>query len=173
MPDNTDADLWVSWERYHQLVEHLCIQVHESGWQFDQVLCLARGGLRVGDVMSRIFDVPLGILSTSSYREEGGTQQGELDISRHITITRGELGGKVLIVDDLVDSGITLKKVKTHLDLSFKAVTEVKTAVIWYKACSAIQPDYYVEHLLKNPWIHQPFEDYDTLRPWDLKNRAR
>jgi hypothetical protein len=32
-------------------------------------------------------------------------------------------------------------------------------------------PDYYVQHLADNPWIHQPFEVYDTLRPDKLKKR--
>ncbi len=81
------------------------MKVHRSGWQFDQILCLARGGVRVGDVLSRIFDVPLGILATSSYREAAGTKQGALDIAQFITITRGTLAGRVLLVDDMVDTG--------------------------------------------------------------------
>ncbi len=44
-----------------------------------------------------------------------------------------------------------------------------KTAVLWWKACSTAKPDYYVEYLADNPWIHQPFEVYDTLRPEGLK----
>ena len=72
-PPSTDKDLWVSWDEYHRLIERLALKVYESGWKFDQVLCLARGGVRPGDVFSRIFDVPLAILSTSSYREEAGT----------------------------------------------------------------------------------------------------
>ena len=85
LPDSTDKHLWVSWESYNRSIEQLALKVHESGWQFDQVLCLARGGLRPGDVFSRIFDVPLAILSTSSYRAEAGTVQGDLDISKHIS----------------------------------------------------------------------------------------
>ena len=88
-PASTDTDLWVSWEDYNRLIERLALQVYESGWKFDVILCLARGGVRVGDVLSRIFDVPLGILATSSYREAAGTRQGNLDIARFITITRG------------------------------------------------------------------------------------
>lgn len=168
MPESTDKDLWVSWDDYHRAIEQLALMVYESGWKFDQVLCLARGGLRPGDVFSRIFDVPLAVLSTSSYREEAGTTQGELDIAKHITMTRGALGGRVLLLDDLVDSGVTLQKVQQHLQQNFPAVTDVKTAVIWYKACSAIKPDFHVEYLTTNPWIHQPFEDYDTLRPNQL-----
>ncbi|CAL61450.1 Putative nucleotide phosphoribosyltransferase [Herminiimonas arsenicoxydans] len=168
MPESSDKDLWVTWEEYHHAIERLALLVHESGWKFDQVLCLARGGLRPGDVFSRIFDVPLAILSASSYREGAGTMQGTLDIASHITIISGSLGGKVLLLDDLVDSGVTLAEVQRHLAEQFPAVTEVKSAVIWYKACSSTKPDFYLDYLPHNPWIHQPFEEYDGLRPHQL-----
>jgi len=164
----TDKDLWVSWDDYHNAIAGLARIVHDSGWQFDQVLCLARGGLRPGDLFSRIFDVPLAILSTSSYREDAGTVQGALDIARHVTMTKGTLAGKVLLIDDLVDSGVTLDKVRRHLQDNFPAVTEVRSAVIWCKACSAVRPDYFLEYLPTNPWIHQPFEEFDGLRPHQL-----
>jgi hypoxanthine phosphoribosyltransferase len=167
-PRSTDKDLWVSWDQYHRLIERLALSVYESGWKFDQVLCLARGGVRPGDVFSRIFDVPLAILSTSSYREEGGTKQSDLDIAKYMTMTKGPLSGRVLLVDDLADSGVTLQKVSAHLKENFKDVTEVKSAVIWVKGTSAYRPDYYLEDLPHNPWIHQPFEDYDGLRPHQL-----
>ena len=65
--------LYVSYDDYHGLIEKLALQIHKSGWQFDTILCLARGGLRPGDILSRIFDKPLAIMSTSSYRAEAGT----------------------------------------------------------------------------------------------------
>ena len=68
VPPSTDADLWLGYDDYYRLIERLSLQIHESGWTFDQILCLARGGMRVGDVVSRIFDLPLAILATSSYR---------------------------------------------------------------------------------------------------------
>jgi hypoxanthine phosphoribosyltransferase len=168
MPETGEKNLRVSWGEYHHAIERLALLVHASGWKFDQILCLARGGLRPGDIFSRIFDVPLAILSTSSYREEAGTAQGELNIAGHITMTGGSLGGKILLIDDLVDSGLTLQKVQRHLSEQFPAVTEVKSAVIWYKACSSVKPDFYLTHLPDNPWIHQPFEEYDGLRPHQL-----
>ena len=73
--------LYVSWDEYHMLIERLALKVSSSGWAFDQILCLARGGMRPGDVLSRVFDKPLGIMSTSSYRAEAGTIQGRLDIA--------------------------------------------------------------------------------------------
>jgi hypoxanthine phosphoribosyltransferase len=176
-PQSNEKHLWVSWDEYHRLIERLALKVHESGWKFDMVLCLARGGVRPGDVFSRIFDVPLAILSTSSYREEAGTVRGDLDIAKYMTMTKGPLSGKILLVDDLADSGVTLIKVMKHLKDNFEGVTDVKSAVIWTKGSSAFKPDYQMEELPHNPWIHQPFEDYDGLRPhqlaaWSKKGEA-
>jgi hypothetical protein len=165
--------LRVTWDDYHRAIEELAVRVHDSGWRFDQVLALARGGLRVGDVFSRVFDVPLAILSTSSYRKEAGTERGALDIARHITMPVGSLAGKVLLIDDLVDSGITLGNVQQHLMKNFPQVTEVKSAVIWYKACSTVRPDFYLRYLPDNPWVHQPFEVYDGLSVEELKERLK
>ena len=97
--------LYVSYDEYHNLIEKLALKVHQSGWEFDTILCLARGGLRPGDILSRIFSKPLAIMSTSSYRAEAGTVQGA---SRHSSFhhnAKGRDRGKVLLVDDLADSG--------------------------------------------------------------------
>jgi len=166
-------DLHVGWDEYRRMIEQLALQVYESGYRFDSILCLARGGLRVGDVISRIYDMPLAILATSSYREASGTRQGRLDIAEFITMTGGGLHGKLLLVDDLVDSGVTLTRVIEHLKRRFPALTEVRTAVLWYKAASTFKPDYYVQYLPTSPWIHQPFEEYDSLRPHQLAARLR
>ena len=104
-------DLYVDWDEYHRQIERLSLAIHESGWHFDSLLCLARGGLRVGDVISRIYDMPLAILAASSYREAAGKSQGVLDIGEYITMTHRELSGHLLLVDDLVDSGDR----KTHV----------------------------------------------------------
>jgi len=164
------SDLYVSWSEYYQKIEHLAAKVHESQWEFNQIVCLARGGLRIGDILSRIFDQPLAILSTSSYRGSGGkTAQGTIVFSRDLTMTTANLGSHILLVDDLVDSGVSLKKTLTWLDRKYGFyVEEIRSAVLWYKACSTIAPNYYVEYLPDNPWIHQPFELYEKMNPADL-----
>src|SRR5476649_1049646 len=112
-PQSNEKHLWVSWDEYHRLIERLALKVYESGWKFDQVLCLARGGVRPGDVFSRIFDVPLAIQSNSYYREEAGTVRGDLDIAKYMTMTKGPLAGRILLVDDLSDSGVTLESARS------------------------------------------------------------
>ncbi|MGN1056236.1 MAG: phosphoribosyltransferase [Comamonas sp.] len=163
--------LYVSYDEYHGLIEKLALKIHQSGWEFDTILCLARGGLRPGDILSRIFDKPLAIMSTSSYRAEAGKVQGHLDIGRFIATPKGEIAGRVLLVDDLADTGVTLNAVVKRLKENYAPITELRTAVIWTKGVSAFQSDYSVEELPTNPWIHQPFEGYDSLTPEKLMEK--
>src|SRR5512137_3086139 len=119
--------LHVTWDQYNTLVERLALGVHESGYDFDQIICIARGGMRVGDVLSRIYEKPLAILSTHSYAAEGGTVRGELVIAEHMTMTSPRLGDAVLLVDDMVDSGHTLAAVHRALPRRFPHITDVRT----------------------------------------------
>jgi hypothetical protein len=67
-------------------------------------------------------------------------------------------------VDDLADSGRTLRKcVKwlEHYEGFF--IEDLRTATLWTKGLSTFTPDYYVEFLPNDPWIHQPFEKYETM----------
>ena len=173
-------DLYVSWDEYHHKIEQLALKIYQSAWKFNQIVCLAKGGLRVGDVLARLYDVPLAILSTASYRGGGDDRDDERSVKDHrgtlvfsddLTKTTQHLGSHILLVDDLVDSGITLQKTIPWLDRKYGFyIEEVRSAVLWYKSCSIIKPDYYVDYLDHNPWIHQPFEKYETMKPGDLKS---
>jgi hypoxanthine phosphoribosyltransferase len=162
------TDLRVSWDEYNRLVERLAVQIDQAGWHFDAIVCLARGGLRVGDALSRLFRRPLGVLFTSSYRENAGTTQSGLMIADHMSSAQPLPGPNWLLADDLVDSGATLTEVVPALLARYDQVREIRSAVIWRKGQSVAVPEFYVEHLPDNPWIHQPFEAYDRLRPSDL-----
>ncbi|MCM0593645.1 MAG: phosphoribosyltransferase [Gloeotrichia echinulata IR180] len=162
-------DLYVSWSDYHQKIEQLAAHIYQSGWEFNQIVCLARGGLRIGDILSRIYNQPLAILATSSYSGPGKQERSSLTFSRHLTMTTEKLGSHILLVDDLVDSGITLEETIPWLQQnSDSLIAEIRTGVIWYKACSVFEPNYYVDYLSDNPWIHQPFEHYEHMNPAEL-----
>ncbi len=166
-------DLHVGWDEYYRLIEELALDIEASGWSFDAIVCLARGGLRVGDVLSRVFQRPLGVLFASSYREDAGMRQGSLQVAEHLSSAAPLPGPRWLLVDDLVDSGITLLEIPALLMRRHPQVRELRTAVIWQKAASVAVPDYCARRLASNPWIHQPFETYDRLRPADIETRCR
>ena len=163
------ADLYISWSEYHKKIEQLAIQIHQSGWECDHIVCLAKGGLRVGDILCRIFDKPLAVLSASSYASFSGDNnhptRNKIKFSQHLSAIEPNLSGNILLVDDLVDSGISLQEsIKWLQNYCYGLeIREIKTAVIWYKSCSVAKPDYYVDYLPHNPWIHQPFEYYEKV----------
>ena len=168
------SDLYISWDEYNKKIEQLAIQVYQDGWKFNQVVCIAKGGLRVGDVFSRLFNVPLAILSVESYNgksNEVKDQQGQFTFSRDLAKTTPNLGSCVLLVDDLADSGKTLIKSLKWLELyyGFYLEDKIRTAVLWQKASSSFKPDYCMDYLEDSPWIHMPFEKYEITNIEDFK----
>mgnify|MGYP006313119627 CR=1 FL=1 len=162
----------ISWSEYHQKIEILAAKIYQSGWDFNQIICIAKGGLRVGDLLCRIYNKPLAILFAASYGGEGNRIRGKITFSKHLAMTGDRLGNKVLLVDDLVDSGTSLQESLNLLKIDHNSeIDEIRTAVIWYKSCSQIQPDYFVDFLPDNPWIHQPFEIYEQTTPSELAER--
>ncbi|MDA1283899.1 MAG: phosphoribosyltransferase family protein [Proteobacteria bacterium] len=158
------SDIFISNEEYNSKIEQLAIKIHNDGWDFNQIICIAKGGLRVGDVLARIFDVPLAILSVESYKgEEVKNKRGSITFSRDLAKTTPNIGSKAILVDDLADSGVTLHKSKKWLEhfYGFYFDEPMRTAVLFYKEVSTFQPDYYVDRYKDSPWIHMPFERYE------------
>ena len=147
---------------YEKLIEQLAVKV--AGYSFDHILCLARGGLPIGDAFSRIFKKPLSILSTSAYKNQ---KRDELNIGQYITGT-DKLKGNLLIVDDMVDSGHTMVNVVQTIQEQFPEVKSIKVGVLWYKEQSYFEPDFYIDFIKGNPWIIQPFEHWDQVDINDL-----
>jgi uncharacterized protein len=161
------TDLSVTWSEYHHKIENLAVNIYRSNWQFDHIVCLAKGGLRVGDILCRLYNKPLAVLSTASYGGNNNQQRGVIKFSKHLS-TIEPIGDRILLVDDLVDSGVSLAESITWIETHYPDVTEIRTAVIWYKSTSIKTPDYYVEYLPNNPWIHQPFEVYEQVEISEL-----
>ena len=162
------TDLYVTWSEYHHKIENLAVKIHNSNWHFDHIVCLAKGGLRVGDILCRLYDKPLAVMSTASYRGENNRERGEIEFSQHLSTIK-PLGDRILLVDDLVDSGVSLTESLSWLNNKYSHISDIRTAVIWYKSSSIAIPDYYIDYLPDNPWIHQPFEKYEQT---DLKKLA-
>ena len=166
--DNTAGELVVSWEHYHRLIEHLALQLHQAAADFDQIVALSRGGLRVGDLLSRLFDRPLVVMAASSYSGDGDRIQGQLKLGHQLAHTCDQLGPRLLLVDDLVDSGTTLVEASAWLNNEVRP-TQLLTGVLWLKRGSLFQPDFWAMELTENPWIVQPFERSELLQPGELE----
>ena len=163
--------LIIDWKEYNLIVEKLAIKIHESGFQPTMLIGIMRGGAPIIDVLSRVFKLKCAYLAVESYSGKGTEdQQGELVFSREMSSTVQNMGGRLLLCDDLSDTGVTLQKSINwlHNYPSIKNIEEIKTAVLWKKKDSTFEPDYCAERLDGNPWIVQPFEHYEEVRIEDL-----
>ncbi len=163
------SDIYINWQEYHQKIEQLALKIYESKWEFNHLICIAKGGLRIGDILARIYQKPLAIMIAKSYIGKGNQTQSTLEIAPNLASLNNKIDGKILLVDDLVDSGITLQDSINWLQKKYPEITEIRSGVIWYKKCSKYSPDYYIEYLEKKSWIHQPFEKYEGMNPQKLK----
>ncbi len=163
--------LIVSWDDYNKTVEKLAIMVHDSGYKPSLLVGIMRGGAPIIDVLSRVFKLKCAYLAVESYSGKGiEDQQGKLIFSREMSSTVQNMGGRLLLCDDLSDTGITLQKSKNWLYnyAPIKNIEDIKTAVLWKKKDSSFEPDFCAVRLNSNPWIVQPFENYEEVRIIDL-----
>ena len=167
--------LIVSWEQYHQTVEKLAIQIEESKYKPDILVGIMRGAAPMIDVLSRIFKLKCAYLAVESYSGKGiEDEQGDIVFSREMSSIAPNMGGRILLCDDLSDTGITFNKsidwLKKYGPIKDK-IEEIKTATLWKKKKSTFEPDYCAVRLPDNPWIVQPFEHYEEIRIEDLKKK--
>tara|TARA_B100000131_G_scaffold307969_1_gene336788 strand:- start:631 stop:1155 length:525 start_codon:yes stop_codon:yes gene_type:complete len=169
--------LIVSWEQYHQTVEKLAIQIEESEYKPNILVGIMRGAAPMIDVLSRIFKLKCAYLAVESYSGKGiEDEQGDIVFSREMSSIAPNMGGRILLCDDLSDTGITFNKsidwLKKYEPIKNK-IEDIKTATLWKKKKSTFEPDYCAVKLLDNPWIVQPFEIYEEVRIEDLIKKHR
>ena len=91
----------VSFQEYSEGIEKLAIMISDSGFMPSHIISIARGGLRVGDILSRLFRVRSSYLGVESYEiaEKGKVsdrQQNEVIFSRDISSTTQDFGNNIL-----------------------------------------------------------------------------
>ena len=146
-----------NYNEYFNLIDTLVSKVKDfRSCDFNCVIGLLRGGYVPAEAISRYLEIPLVIAKLSSYNDK---IQGKIELCDEI-INKDLIRGNVLVVDDLIDSGNTLKFFINHLKEHYK-VDSVKTAILWNKEVKRnIEPDFYSVKVPGDKWIVQPLEKY-------------
>lgn len=154
----------ITWDKYFDLLRQLIRKIQASDFKPKQIVCIARGGLIPGDILSRVLKAPLAVISVASY-PDGQMRQEKIVFSRDLTSAKPLQRESILLVDDLTESGETLEKTWHWLCAWYGLdPKEVKTATVWHKAWSKFTPDFYAEYVdldpqtSTRPWIEQPQE---------------
>jgi len=157
----------VGWEEYKKIVEKLAIEIHKS-YKPTVLIGIMRGAAPIIDILSRILKLPIAYIVIQSYSGEGTEdKQGQLMFAREISSLANDRDfAKVLLIDDLSDTGLTLNKSIEWLKSygpTKNYIQEVKTACLWKKKSSKFEPDFCPIRLESDPWIVQPTEHYEEL----------
>tara|TARA_B100000963_G_scaffold125552_1_gene109530 strand:- start:2023 stop:2544 length:522 start_codon:yes stop_codon:yes gene_type:complete len=159
--------LIISFEEYTKIVEKLAIQIHKQ-YRPTVLVGIMRGAAPIIDILSRILKLPIAYIVIQSYTGKGmEDQQGQLMFAREISsLANSKDFNKVLLIDDLSDTGLTLNKSIEWLrgyEPIKNYIQEVKTACLWKKKSSSFEPDFCPVRLDSDPWIVQPTEHYEEL----------
>ena len=159
--------LIIEFDEYIKIVEKLAIEIHKN-YKPTVLVGIMRGAAPIIDILSRILKLPIAYIVIQSYSGEGTEdKQGQLMFAREISsLAKNEDFNKVLLIDDLSDTGLTLNKsiewLKNYAPTK-NYIKEVKTACLWKKKSSSFEPDFCPVKLDSDPWIVQPTEHYEEL----------
>ncbi len=159
--------LIISFEEYNKIVEKLAITIHQN-YEPTVLVGIMRGAAPILDILSRILKLPIAYIVIQSYSGKGmEDKQGELMFAREISSLANDKDfRRVLLIDDLSDTGLTLNKSIEWLKNygpTKDFIKEVKTACLWKKKSSTFEPDFCPIRLESDPWIVQPTEHYEEL----------
>jgi len=151
--------MYVSWRDVIDLCYKIAIDVANSGYEPNAIVAILRGGVVPALVLSDI----LGVEEFYAIRiKHWGIAKEVYTIPLVEQLPQRKLQGvKVLLVDEVADTGKTL--VKAVEELKKLGALEVKTAVLHLKSSSIVIPDYYAVKLDKWVWIFYPWSLAETL----------
>lgn len=153
---------YISWHRFQRLCTGLCQRVQAAPFEPDAIIGIARGGYLPARMLADLFGVVnLAALKIEHYR---GTRKSRRARITH-SLPEGFRGRRVLLVDDVSDSGDTFAAALDHI-AGRAGIGEVRTAVLHHKLTSAYVPDYFARRVLAWRWIIYPWalaEDLPAL----------
>ncbi|MFD9895523.1 phosphoribosyltransferase [Amycolatopsis sp. NPDC059027] len=142
----------LTWELFGSASRELAQTIADDGFEPDLILSIARGGLFVAGALGYALDVKnLHVMNVEFYT--GVDQRLDLPVMlppvpNVVDLTRK----KVLVADDVADTGATLKLVR---DFCADHVAEVRCAVVYEKPRSEVKCEYVWRHT--DRWINFPW----------------
>jgi len=156
-----------SWNYIYELCIQVADQIRRSRYKPDLLVALSRGGWVPGRILSDLLENPnIATIKVEHYVDIYKTRSRP-EITQPLPIdVRGK---KILLVDDIADSGKSLKLVKEHL--AKQGAADVKICALYYKPWSIVVPDFSARKT--DAWICFPHEVYETMKKIYLKLKAR
>ncbi len=148
----------LSWNQIYSLLIDLTALIKNSDFVPDTIVGICRGGWIPARIFSDLLENSnLFSVATSFYLGVNETKPKPVITQE---ISGSVKGKKVLVVDDLVDSGKSLKLVLSYI--KNEGASKVKTATLYRKPWSVIVPDYCLKET--GNWVVFPWDQKETVR---------
>lgn len=135
---------YYNYEHFRQDTNELINKVKE--YNPDAIVAIARGGLTIAHVMAEGLDVrDVQSLRTELYDKTN--KRDNITIFNHCEFKDAK---RVLVVDDIADSGDTFKAVIESLECGNKDI-KFKSAALFYKKTSTYEPHFWINEAQE--WI--------------------
>lgn len=150
----------LTWDAFGESTQELAAQVLADGYKPDFILAIARGGLFTAGALGYALGVKLlHVVNVEFYT--GRDERMQMPVMLPPIPDASMFAGlKVLICDDVADTGATLD---TTYNFVSKHVAEVRSLVIYEKSRSTIKCDYVWKHT--DQWIRFPWDVQATAKP--------
>ncbi len=143
---------YLTWDRFLKISEKTADKINAAGWRPDFIVSLARGGWVFGRVLCDYLNVTELLSLKVVHWGMTATPDGEAKIRYPFEVDM--TGKKVLIVDDISDTGKSLKVATEFIAGMHPA--EVKTVTLFYLTGSSFKPDFYGEEMTWR-WVVFPW----------------
>jgi xanthine phosphoribosyltransferase len=144
---HSNREFFVSWEELHRATRELARRQLPAE-QYKGIIAVSRGGLVPAAIVSRELNLRVvDCVAVSSY--DHTEQRDDLQVMKDVTAT--EDGEGFLVVDDLVDTGNTLKFLRERLP-------KAKLVTVYAKPSGMEMVDDFVADLAQDTWIHFPWD---------------
>ncbi len=110
----------VSWKTYHTTVQKLAAAILKNDKSFDEIVAISRGGLTLGHLLSDCLRIPISTITIQSYTDIQTAGVATLTAKLQNSIKNK----RILLVDDVSDTGKTLKRAIKYLHRAGAAPTK-------------------------------------------------
>lgn len=148
-----------NWNRVLKAIHSIKLQLQEHAFEPDVILAYPKGGLIVADLLGHEFDNRIPICTVYTRRLTKGIRR-QVHIDTRYANLQEMKGKKILLVDDVIQSGSTLQALVELLQSDYEiAENNIRIAVLGvHEGVTVVKPDFYVFKFIFG--VHRP------VLPW-------
>ncbi len=144
----------VSWREVERLVDSIASRINKK---YNVIIGINRGGLVPSVLLSQVTKIRHGVTTIESYL--GNKRAKKSKVSYHVSMIGNlEPTSRILLVDDIADSGHSLIEVVGILKKLGCQESRIDTATLHYKAQSKFKPTFYGKKVPDYDWLNYPWE---------------